>query len=290
MRSRRVPYAPPPDERDKKIARLECALYLARSRILELCPERFHDSLQSYRFCKTRAESHRWENEVTEKILDGAELLPEDRHSQIFGRRAYCPLCRRGSSSPYEKGFSYPEGLRRHLVGYGRTHACAVMEAVMELARDRWHDQFSAGEAEEEKLKAQKQAERRNSEPLYRLGPKDDPVLLDEGFLWRGVRQPDGPEFSLRWAEERLASLGFQMNSDGMTRSYTKSVKHGDRELIVYADPRQVGHISFRVFDPAGPRRRQLRSPAAAFEIRDSWKNRLDEKVAAGVAAALAVI
>lgn len=268
----------------ERVRRLESDLYMARLSIIRLAPEKFHDLLESYRSCNTRTETYRWMDLVAEKIADQAEPIPGTVASNYFGERGYCPLCREGAQSFYshDGGFKLPEGLRRHLVGYGRSNLCAVMEAAKEMARDVWEEKLSATEKAETVQKGAIRKERLATEPLYVTGP-DGEALLAEDSMWRKARTHDDESFGMKWAEQRLFSLAFQIGNDGRQRSYTKVYIHEGASYIVYADPRSQGAIQFRVFDAeAKGKKRGLQ--LHAFDIRDSWKHQLDVKIANGVA------
>lgn len=280
------PHPAPPHETPRE-RQLREELFRTRWDLISLAPDGFDSLLRSYYSCETRSATYGWEAEVVDKIVERAEPLEEAR-PDLFGARANCPLCRSGSQSYYERGFALPEGLRRHLVGYGRSHQCCVMRVAMALAREHWDGEFAAGEAAEQNRKYLATEARRKKETLYVLGPKDSPLLVDEHLYWKGARSPDAGEFSLKWAEQRLFSLGFQINVDDRKRSYTKQVKNDAGEFVVYADPRQVGEITFRVFDATVTRGRKAGLSLNMFRIRDSWKNALPDKVAAGIAAAAA--
>lgn len=156
----------------------------------------------------------------------------------------------------------------------------------MAVARESWNDRFSAGEAAEAAAAKQVLEKRRATEALYVLGPADVGVLIDEGLPgWRNLRRPADGEHSVAWAEQRLTELDFQLQVDGRRRSYTKRVEEAGRQFVVYADPRRLGEISFRVFDASVTRGKKLGIPVNTFSIRDSWKHNLPEKVAAGIAA-----
>jgi hypothetical protein len=43
-----------------------------------------------------------------------------------------------------------------------------------------------------------------------------------------------------------LFTLGFQIDVDDRKRSYTKIVRDAGGEMVIYADPRQLGEITFR--------------------------------------------
>jgi hypothetical protein len=127
-------YTHPPDDRTR---RLEDELDQTCRTVLHLMPENVRELLESYSACESRDETHRWDDTVAEQITAFAKVLP--RQGPYSSDRAYCPLCGEGSQSPYESGFTLPEGLRRHLVGYGNTHLCRVMRAALCLARQHWN-------------------------------------------------------------------------------------------------------------------------------------------------------
>lgn len=106
------------DPRDDTIRWLRDELYMTRVTVLSLAKSEHRQLLNSYHQRETRAESYAWESDVAGKIIDSASILPPEQGSYL-GPRAFCPLCGDGSSSPYDTGFSVPEGLRRHLVGWG---------------------------------------------------------------------------------------------------------------------------------------------------------------------------
>lgn len=108
-------------------------------------------------------------------------------------------------------------------------------------------------------------------------------MLLDDGSIWGPPRPPGEQAPGLAWAEQRLAQLGFEVVADGTRRAYTKEVARGDKELIIYADPRHIGAINFRVFDTKA-RGQKRGKQLASFDIQDRWKNGLEDRVAAGVA------
>jgi hypothetical protein len=270
-------------EANPVVRRLEDELYLARETILRLAPDEFHDLLKSYYSCKTRSESYHWANEVADSVIEKAKPIEED---QGWGQRAYCPLCREGAQSFYasERGYSLPEGLRRHLVGFGRIRECSVMEAARRMAQDYWDRDFGPKEDQTRAQEAKEKAERLKTEATYVVGPTEDGALL-EGDYWRPARTTDDEEYSIKWAEQRLFLLGFRINVDGLKRSYIRTGKSGDAEFIIYADPRRKGCISMRVFNLAA-RGRKKGIALHSFDILDAWKNKLPDKVAAGIEAA----
>lgn len=275
-------FLPMKDARDARISELEQALWIAREAIIHLAPDEYRDLLQSFHSCETMSETFSWSDSVAEKIVEQVKPIANPNRPDVFSARACCPLCRDGAQNFNEQGFKLPEGLRRHLVGYGGIRQCVVLEAATSLARNRWHSKFSESEAKEATLKNLATQARRKTETLFVVGPTEDALLADEGLYFRKARPAQG-DFSLHWAEQRLYGLGFQIGNDGNRRSYTKLVKTPEGDFVVFADPRQIGEIHFRVFDVVVRNGKKAGLTLHTFGIRDSWKNNLDAKVAAGV-------
>jgi hypothetical protein len=133
-----------PNPYEQEMQKLKTELFLARHHIIELMPYEVEKILSSYHSHKSRKDGYIWIDETAKKIISHAEPISTEKKPGLdgrvfyFERRAYCPLCKRGSSAPYDSGFSLPEGLRRHLVGYGTVSQCVVMEAAKKLAQEYW--------------------------------------------------------------------------------------------------------------------------------------------------------
>jgi len=164
--------------REELISSLQDQLYRARRSIISLVTEEAQKILWGYVDCESQSDAHRWRNIAAREIIKLAEPLP----SELFhsSNRAYCPLCKDGALVLYESGFKLPEGLRRHLIGWGNeNNQCIVFGAAMNLARDHWGDRFREKQAEGAASIAR---ERRRSETLYKIDPNKSPVLIDEGI------------------------------------------------------------------------------------------------------------
>jgi hypothetical protein len=161
--------------------RLSDALYSARRTILSLLPVETRTRLESYYDLKTWTDFHRWEREIVDHFVESARVLKESENS-YFGPRACCPLCGSSTSAPYQEGFSLPEGLRRHLTGWGNVQQCDVLEHVFGMALDARREQFDNSRAEEEAQKKGVLAKRREHETLFDLGPVRGVTLIDEGL------------------------------------------------------------------------------------------------------------
>lgn len=261
---------------EEEVRRLKSDLLMARSAIIEFMPREVASLLRGYYSCASRMEGHAWMNEVIDALVERAlkSASPPDRFGE---QRAMCPLCGQGSSSPYVEGYLLPEGLRRHLAGWGNTHRCIVMEAVSKLAHDHWNEKFSAAEQEAWKASQAAEAQRRKTETLYRVSLGGEPKLLDDGcYSWSPSRSPE----QLVFAEERLKSLGFQCVVDDNVKTWVDERENH----VVYADPRQAGRLEFEVWRKPLPKRivrnSQNRHMAGRFHLLDSWKNDLQKKYA----------
>jgi len=126
-------------------------------------------------------------------------------------------------------------------------------------------------------------AERRLTEPLFRVQPDQSALLLDE-HLGEEARS----SAALEWAIHRLVEdLQFDRRVEGRTQSFQRTV--GD--VHVWADPRRRGRIDFQMFRPsAGVKEGGRRSRAKAavwvghFYIMDAWEAKLEERFLARVA------
>jgi hypothetical protein len=258
----------PRDEAVEVIRKLKEELYLARSTVVELMPEKYQRILRSYYDYKSSRETSGWDDDAAESIIELAELLPQEIAGP-YGSRAMCPLCGEGTTHPYETGFSVPEGLRRHLTGYGNTQRCRVMAAALGMARQHWHREFDAIDREERQREEAKLAEKRRTEMLYRTGPFGEPELIDSGWMFGPPRTAEG----LAWAEERARSLGFSVELVGNVKSIVRD--HGS--CIVFADIRSTGSIEFKAFQL--PLKRKRVGPFyERFTLPDGWKKNIREK------------
>jgi len=261
---------------EEEIRRLKSDLWMARSTIVDLMPHEVASLLRGYYSCASRQEGHAWMDGVIDALTERAlkSAPPPDRFGE---QRGMCPLCGQGSSSPHVEGYSLPEGLRRHLVGWGNTVRCRVMETVSSLARDHWDEKFAAAEQEAWRASQAAELQRRKTETLYRVSPASDPKLLDQGsYSW----SPSRSDEQLAFAEERLKSLGFQCVTDNNVRTWLDE----QTDYVVYADPRQAGRLEFEVWRKPLPKRitpnSRQRHMAGSFHLLDSWKNDLLKKYA----------
>lgn len=128
-----------PSQEDR-IRQLESDLAVARMTIIELTGAKFESVLYPRSDVIKQQRVHLWFRDTVEKVLDLAEVITlEERWGGH--RRAVCPLCGAEAQNFYHHGpgFTYPEGLRRHLHGSHRSMQCAVTQAAHELAI-HWRD------------------------------------------------------------------------------------------------------------------------------------------------------
>ncbi|RJP18348.1 MAG: hypothetical protein C4520_14565 [Candidatus Abyssobacteria bacterium SURF_5] len=263
-------YRYPMNAWEMKIKNLEDELYKARIAIIRLMPERIQSILSSFYSCESRQESIAWEHNVIEQLIGFATILSREEGSYLSDR-AYCPLCGDGSSSAYERGFTVPEGLRRHLGGWGNVRQCDVMVAAERLSREHFHETFHEAEERDRQEVLRLTQERKKTEILYLIGPMEDPRLIDESLWYDKV--PRDPA-SIAWAEQRLKDLGFSIATDDNVRQYVLDLE----DHVVFADPRIEGQITFNVYRKPLPRRKGHRRLYQSFYIRDNWKNDLQGK------------
>ncbi|MBS1583308.1 MAG: hypothetical protein JST66_14000 [Bacteroidetes bacterium] len=192
------------------------------------------------------------------------------------GPRVNCPLCKRSTSGPYAEGFKLPDGLRRHLLGEGNAHQCDVLNAVFELAKGSWLPFARKAETEYQAEQGAIKAARRERETLYRLGPRSEAELLDDKLWWGNAPRT---EESLAWAIARLRNLGFAETQNGNVKEFTKAFDL----VVMYADPRETGRITFHVFRKEQVDRPQSRKRWVpdhhTFYFLDTWKNDLKGKL-----------
>lgn len=268
---------------DERIRTLEWDLDSARRAIVSLLPQFIQTLVDSRYACQSWEDAYKWESELVDEIITSATVLSREEGSH-FGPRACCPLCGHGSSALYARGFAVPEGLRRHLIGWGNTTGCGVLTPVLDLARDTWRPRFEKAEAEMQAQREAHLAERRQRESLVLIGPSEAPLLNDEKL---GFQKEPREAQSLNWAETRLAQLGFQLSESERVRSFTKHME----DHVVYADPRLRGELTFFVYPApsAASARRRSRSAARreTFALPDKWRHDLDEKFASRLARAI---
>lgn len=267
------------ENKDEAIRILKDELWMTRYALLSRAPPEIYMLLSSYRSCESRQATYRWLDGVAEKIVESAEPLSESA-SGWASSRALCPACGEGANSYYERGFALPEGLRRHLVGYGRSQHCIFTEIALKVAHEDWERRFSEEEEKNRQEQYRKQEERRKVEKLYRIEPLDAPKLLDEGMFYS---EKSRTEEQMESVAGRLSELGLSRIVEGNVEAWVN-----DRgNYIVYADHRQLGRINFTIWKKPLPKRSikaSYKYRIGAFHILDSWKKNIREKYEARLA------
>lgn len=265
---------PQVDEDEKAFLQLKAELQTARAAVLEMLSPELQALFDGFYSCQSRVEISDLLEKIAEELIAKADQNAYEE--KLLGAHyAKCPLCRRGAGSSPFQAFVIPEGLRRHLLGHGNAHPCAVMETIRLWAREIANQKFSSLERELREIEQNEKSRRRQDEVLYVVSPFREAELIDErqcsGSETRG---PDG----LSWAESRLRLLGFNKMVEGNAISWID-----DREqCVVYADPRYVGQIHFEVWTKPLPKKINSRSksryPLGRFFLLDSWVNDLIQK------------
>jgi hypothetical protein len=239
------------------ISDLRRDLDAAVSSVIWLMPEDARSILESFDKCESELDTYRWRQIAASRVVTLAKPFPKGICDSRD--RAYCPLCGRGALRLYEEGFVIPEGLRRHLIGWGGPEMqCFVFRAVELGARLYW----SGKSYYQEQARLAELEKRRKSETLFKVNPDEPAKLIDEGMFCPEPRNSD----ELIWAEDRLATLGFETHVKKNERSYTSKP---DR-FVVYADPREKGQIRFKVY----LKQRSAGGPEySRFTLTDYWKS-----------------
>jgi hypothetical protein len=196
-------------EKDKEVQGLEKMLDQAYRTILHLLPKPFQDAFHKTLWADSRQEMHSRLDEAIDLVIEQANVRTDrfGNNSIIFEEQhAYCPLCGDGSSSAYADGFKYPEGLRRHLTGWGNNWRCCVVEAMSKHALLYNRDKFNHVEANRQQERASHIKARRLTETLYQVSVIGEPKLFDDLSF---VTARNADDFSN--AEDRLKVLGFSL-------------------------------------------------------------------------------
>lgn len=262
---------------DPEISRLKAELSNARETIIDLMPADIRERLHSYTECTTSAQGQRWISDTFRWLADRAPPVPDPHWGEE--ERGYCPLCGSGGFRPYDRGYQLPTGLAQHFRGYNNAYPCPVMHEVLALARTYWQPIFEAAERQQ----AAHQAERRQTETVYRFAPGAEPRLPDDV-----VNSSATPRTAadLLWAEDRLKALGFKRTTDGNCVAWVDERK----DCRVYANPLAAGRIDFTVFPKPFPKdsAQHANRPPNSFYLLDRYHIKLEQKYAKRVAEALA--
>ncbi len=186
-------------------------------------------------------------------VMAVASDFPDHREA-LGGVRAWCPLCGLGATSNYSRpGFSLPEGLERHLRGFGNTYRCDVIRALDITSEDLKHSMAGALHDEQDPSSApiRSVSQRMAEEILYQRGARQSPVLVDTGLPPRQVRGPK----EIAWAERRLKEMGFSRSGRHSNVVCWVKTHPSDPSVTIYADVRRKGHTVFRVYQGRQPLR-----------------------------------
>jgi hypothetical protein len=131
-----------PSSEEHKIEQLQEKVMLLRMALNHLVPLNIQILLASYSDCASVDDVSQWVRELCEKVVELGEPAPDNELRDLLGQdRVYCPLCKNGSSSPYDRGFAYPGGLLRHLEGYGNARECVFMRIARTEAMNYVRDE-----------------------------------------------------------------------------------------------------------------------------------------------------
>ncbi|MFL2809614.1 MAG: hypothetical protein ACJ0DG_11290 [bacterium] len=225
------------------------------------------DNNKYFKKCKTNAEVLKWENDLFKEICSISKVFQTGYYN---GDRAFCPLCDRGSTAPYDEGFALPNGLEKHLRGSG-AYECSVFKVLRGIT---W-EYFKAIEDKETNLNKEIHAERMATEILLKFSIFEDPEFLkiESTYSYKSYRN----EEELKLSEKRLKQLGFKKTTKDRIRSYIFK----NDEYFVYADPRELNKIVFYAYKKPLPKKVPSQSRTSneySFYMLDSWKHDLKEK------------
>lgn len=147
----------------EEISRLREELYILRSDLIRLMPDEIAKALTDFRKCNSERDFNSWCSVAIETIIQSSK---KSAVASSDGR-VHCPLCGAGttvitSTSQYEAGFTFPEGLKRHLEGFGNVRQCFITRAAFKKAFDCLKPIFEA----EEKARKDELERRRQTEPV----------------------------------------------------------------------------------------------------------------------------
>jgi 3-dehydroquinate dehydratase len=108
---------------------LDVELAMSRHAIVDLMD--VQGLLDGYHGLEDHNDLLAWRDKALERVLNAAAPKPAMQMGDYgLVERALCPLCRGSASSPSVRGFAFPEGLRRHLLGSHTPHQCEVFAAA----------------------------------------------------------------------------------------------------------------------------------------------------------------
>lgn len=123
---------------DAEIARLKAELFMTRRAMISLMREDAQAILLGSSACQSLADVMDWSERAARDMLALCQPQPAEAMggSHKSSPRATCPLCMGDSSAPGDvKGFAFPEGIIRHLLGTYNARQCPVFKVAVEQAR-----------------------------------------------------------------------------------------------------------------------------------------------------------
>ena len=214
--------------------------------VLFLAPPDYRAFLTSFPQLTERSDATAWINQLASAIVHKA--FSSGARTTV---NTACPLC--GSVSLGGAGFANAQDLLRHLVGHNQ---CPVMRAAEGLAwnpLDRRPDDAA-------------ERDRESADMPLETGLSTHATQLDGDMAPRTAGADHRTAVSLEWAEQRLLTFGFKIEASGERKIYKRQISLGGRALVVYANPRRVGKIMFRVYDTAATDT----APLITFAVRDT--------------------
>ena len=97
-------------------------------------PEMFKDNAEIHQkvsnilYDRSEGEFFRKNYELVQMVIGNTK--PDTTNYRL---EAVCPLCGAVPETVYARGFAYPEGLKRHLEGYGNMRQCLITSLLWEL-------------------------------------------------------------------------------------------------------------------------------------------------------------
>jgi hypothetical protein len=123
---------------DAEIARLKVELFMTRRAMISLMREDAQAILLSSSACQSLADVVDWSERAARDVLALCQPQPAEVMGGIHksSPRTTCPLCMGDNSGPGDvKGFAFPEGMTRHLLGTYKARQCPVFKIAVEQAR-----------------------------------------------------------------------------------------------------------------------------------------------------------
>lgn len=194
---------------------------------------------------ESRDDFHNWQHAAFTEIVDTTVFVDDGAYDNR--ERAPCPLCQAMTAewgSGQLRGWT-PEGLRRHLEGYGNTYRCRVFETAWKMHLDENHDKFVADESR----RYQDRERRKTTEPMILRWPNREPDFFKPEYSWETdrVRSDD----DLIWAQEQLREAGVVTERTRNVVAY-RLVRD---DFMALADPRFKNVIDITVYKQSGKNR-----------------------------------